>query len=122
MKATATRAALRGSPDAQFQEAFDFWSFTFDTNDRCPTSESRPIESYFLAKARIKKLFSENLQTRWGTITSNSEFMTHESETMNAFFCLARIPGIRKYHQSDVQRDGTLHCRTVSTSKTFDRP
>jgi hypothetical protein len=73
VKAAATRAALHGNSDAAFQKAFDFWSFTFDTNDRFETNEPSPIETYFLPKERVEEEFKNNLESRWEKLSSNSE-------------------------------------------------
>ncbi len=83
VKATATRASLYGNPDVQFRDAIDFWSFTFDQNDRFDPNESRPIESYFLTRERIKTLLKANLRLRWQTLTANSTFRIHKSEVRN---------------------------------------
>ena len=73
VKATATRAALQGRPNANFQTPLDFWSFTFDTNDRSEFKEPSPIESFFLPKEQVHKMFREKLENRWKQITSSSK-------------------------------------------------
>jgi hypothetical protein len=78
VKASATRTALQGHPDANFQKALDFWSFTFDANDRSELNEPSPIESSFLPKERVEKIFRERLEKRWGLITTKSEFLLYD--------------------------------------------
>ena len=77
VKATVTRAALHGNPEAQFQKAMDFWSFIFHVNERFPTGESGPIESYFLPRARIEEQLKQNLEARWEILTSSSEYLAY---------------------------------------------
>ena len=78
VKATATRAALQGRPDANFRKALDFRSFTFDVNDRLTLNGSSPIETSFLPKERVEKSFEEKLDKRWKNITVNGKFVTQE--------------------------------------------
>jgi hypothetical protein len=75
VKATATSAAHQGHPDANFQKPLDFWSFTFDANDRSKLNEPSPIESSFLPKERVEKIFRKKLEKRWTLITTKSEFL-----------------------------------------------
>ena len=57
VKATATRATLQGQPNTNFQTALDFWSFTFDKNDRSHLNEPSPIKCCFLPKERVEKIY-----------------------------------------------------------------
>lgn len=72
VKATATRAALQGRPNTNFQSALDFWSFTFDQNDCSQSNEPSPIECCFLAKEQVEKAARETLEKRWCRLTSTS--------------------------------------------------
>ena len=74
VKATATRAALQGRPNTNFQSALDFWSFTFDKNDRSQSNEPSPIECCFLPKERVEKVARDILEKRWSRLTVISKF------------------------------------------------
>ncbi|CAF2062009.1 unnamed protein product, partial [Rotaria magnacalcarata] len=101
VKATATRATLQGHPDTNFQSALDFWSFTFDKNDRSQLNEPCPIECYFVPKEQVEKVNREVLERRCSQITSNSECLRNASPRMIVVFPFrqvtrdSKIPSIR---------------------------
>ena len=59
IKATAIRATLQGHPNTNFQSALEFWSFIFDRNDRSQLNEPSPIESCFLPKEQIERIYRD---------------------------------------------------------------
>ena len=77
VKATATRATLQGQPNTNFQTALDFWSFTFDKNDRSHLNEPSSIECCFLEKERVEKIYRQILEKRWNRITPSSKYFTN---------------------------------------------
>ena len=77
VKATATRATLQGQPNTNFQTALDFWSFTFDKNDRSHLNEPSSIECCFLEKERVEKIYRQILEKIWNRITPSSKYFTN---------------------------------------------